>query len=130
MTQAFAIDRITKRPDYVRIAKGRRVARDTLVLQMARQPEGLTSDGPRVGFTCSKKVGNAVARNTTRRRLKEAARDVMSLNAKPGHDYVIIGRGAALEAPYDKLVKDLTKALERIHQPRRPRAPDSRKKDQ
>jgi ribonuclease P protein component len=67
----------------------------------------------RVGFTVSKKVGNAVKRNRARRRLREAARQVMLVHAKPGFDYVIIGRYATLERQFHGLLSDLETALEK-----------------
>ena len=124
------IARITVRRDYLRTAKGRRAARPTLVLQAIPQKAGL-SDTPRVGFTCSKKVGKAVQRNRARRRLTHAARDVMSQNAKPGFDYVVIGRSATVEADFADIVRDLESALRSVHKPirsnPRPTAQEARK---
>jgi ribonuclease P protein component len=69
----------------------------------------------RVGFTCSKKVGNAVERNRVRRRLKEVVRLSQAARMKPGHDYVLIGRRKALELPFDRMIEDFDRALRRIH---------------
>jgi ribonuclease P protein component len=68
----------------------------------------------RLGITASRKVGNAVARNRARRRLREAARLVLPTNAAPGHDYVLIGRAATLERPFGMLVADMQSALRRL----------------
>ena len=114
---ARTIARITVRRDYLRTAKGQRAARPTLVLQAIPQKPGL-HETPRIGFTCSKKVGKAVARNRARRRLTHAARDVMSQNARPGFDYVVIGRSATVEAAFDDIVRDLQSALKSVHTPR------------
>jgi hypothetical protein len=71
---------------------------------------------PRVGFTCSKKVGNAVARNRAKRRLRAAVDAAMPGRALPGWDYVLIGRHDATAArPMPELVADLIKALEVLH---------------
>ena len=71
----------------------------------------------RVGFTCSKKVGNAVTRNHAKRRLREAARLVLPDHGKPGWDYVLIGRHTSTaERPFDLLQSDLIHALQRVHQ--------------
>ncbi len=73
-------------------------------------------DGLRVGFTCSKKVGNAVARNRAKRRLREVARAVLPSAGRNGWDYVLIGRPQATAAlPFDQLLQDLARALDRVH---------------
>ncbi len=68
----------------------------------------------RVGFTVSRKVGNAVVRNRVRRRLKSVAAETFPLFARPDHDYVVIGRQAALNRPYDALRADLEQALRKL----------------
>ena len=68
----------------------------------------------RIGFTVSKKVGHAVARNRARRRLRAAAAEVMPRRAAPGTDYVLIGRKGTLTRPYALLIDDLETALERL----------------
>jgi ribonuclease P protein component len=72
-------------------------------------------NGARVGFTCTKKLGNAVTRNRIRRRLKEAARLAMPVLAKPDHDYVLIGRSAAETRGFEQLTKDIISALTKLH---------------
>lgn len=70
----------------------------------------------RIGFTCSKKVGNSVMRNRARRRLREIARIVLPALARPGWDYVLIGRpGATVERGFSDLESDLRAVMERIH---------------
>lgn len=68
----------------------------------------------RIGFTVSKKVGNAVARNRARRRLRAAVDRVMVGRVEPWTDYVLIGRVATIDRPFDALVTDLKTALDRI----------------
>ena len=70
----------------------------------------------RVGFTCSKKVGNAVARNRAKRRLREVARLILPTHGRAGWDYVLIGRhGATADRPFDELQGDLIYALKKLH---------------
>ncbi len=106
---------LTKRRDFQRAARGKRVAMNGFVLQMQTRPEG-EAEGIRIGYTCSKKVGNAVARNRAKRRLREIARAVLPQHGKSGHDYVLIGRhGATAELPFAQLLVDLEKALSILH---------------
>jgi ribonuclease P protein component len=68
-----------------------------------------------VGFTCSKKVGNAVARNRAKRRLREVARLDLARLAKAGYDYVLIGkRDATAMRDFDDLRADLAKAIAKM----------------
>ena len=82
-----------------------------------RRPNEPTGpEAVRVGFTCSKKVGNAVARNRAKRRLRAAAAEVVPRLGRPGWDYVLIGRAEVTAArPFPDLLRDLEKALARIH---------------
>lgn len=106
---------IKKRADFLKAARARRVAMPGFVLQ-ARKSD---TDAMRIGYTCSKKVGNAVARNRAKRRLREIAREVLPTHGKPGYDYVLIGRRLETAArPYHILLADLKKALHKIHAPR------------
>jgi len=98
----------------LRVAAARRKwAAPSLVLQAADQTPS-PADGLRVGFTCSKKVGNAVERNRARRRLRAAAEAVMAGEAAPNIDYVLIGRPETLRRPYALLLQDLRTALKRV----------------
>lgn len=72
--------------------------------------------GVRVGYTCSKKVGNAVARNRAKRRLREVARAVIAREGRDGWDYVLVGRPEATATlPFAQLLSDLSAALARLH---------------
>ena len=70
----------------------------------------------RVGFTVSKKVGNAVTRNRMKRRFRSLAREIIPTNGAPGSDHVMIGRQSGIERDFALLRQDLTKALQRVLQ--------------
>lgn len=84
------------------------------VLQTAPAPAELALPVVRVGFTVSRKVGNAVVRNRVRRRLREIARMVIPGQARPGLDYVLVGRQAALKRDFATLRDELVEALRRV----------------
>lgn len=116
---AAAVPRLKRRSEYLRIARnGRKWAMPGLVLQVGRGDvrDDATDQAAamRVGFTASRKVGNAVARNRVRRRLRAAAEEILPVHAKPGRDYVIIGRAATLRRPFHALLGDLENALKRV----------------
>lgn len=104
------INVIKIRADFLRAARAPRRAMPGFVLQIRDRADG--DPAIRMGFTCSKKVGNAVARNRAKRRLREIARMTLPAHGKPGHDYVLIGRaGHTAKLPFDTLLADLRKAL-------------------
>lgn len=104
---------LRQRADFLRAAAGRSKGTTGFHLQARRRDD----DGPmRVGFTCSKKVGNAVARNRAKRRLREAARLEMAAHGRAGWDYVLIGRRDVTAAlPFDQMRADLRRALAAVH---------------
>ena len=87
-----------------------------MVIQAAPVDNGSSYLYPRVGFTVSKRVGNAVKRNRARRRLKSIASDVLPREGFQAWDYVFIGRLVTLDRPYDLLLEDARTALRKIHQ--------------
>jgi len=111
------VERLKRRPEFLRVAGARRkwVAAGLILQADRRIPPGEgASDGLRVGFTVSRKVGNAVARNRARRRLRAAAALVLPRRAVPGHDYVIVGRAATLTRTFPGLMEDLEAGLRRL----------------
>ena len=115
--------RLKKRADFLRVAGLRRKwVVPGLLLQAAPIPEEHMSETAesivplrmRLGFTASRKVGNAVVRNRTKRRLKAAADLVMPGQAKPGFDYVLIGRRETAGRPFPLLLEDLRTALKHL----------------
>ncbi|MEL6838249.1 MAG: ribonuclease P protein component [Pseudomonadota bacterium] len=112
---SVCLDVLKKRADFVRASHGRRFGTTGIHLQARKRHDG-EAPGIRVGFTCSKKVGNAVARNRAKRRLREVARLVLPDYGHDGWDYVLIGRkDATATLPFEKLIKDLKRALQKVH---------------
>ena len=104
---------LTRRAQFLRAAKASRAAMPGFVLQGRDRADGDPRIG--IGFTASKKVGNAVARNRAKRRLRAIARDALPKQGQPGWDYVLIARaGTTAELPFDRLRTDLGQALNRL----------------
>lgn len=118
MTVAPDIQTIQLRRDFLKAAKARRSPSGFFLLQ-ARLRDGAEPPGLgtfRVGFTCSRKIGNAVVRNRARRRLRALAREVMPVHARPGWDYVLVARPQVTEtAPFDAMCSALIRSLTRLH---------------
>ena len=119
-SMAAGFGRLRQRADFLRIAaSGRKQVTPGLIVQTARTPPD-TGDtngnvAMRVGFTVTRRVGNAVVRNRARRRLRAVARDTLLDHGQPGHDYVLIGRQTTLTRSFGKLISDLKSALHRLH---------------
>ena len=106
------MERLRQRADFLAAASGIKVPATAFVLQARKR----TDDGPaRIGFTVSKKVGNSVERNRVRRRLREIVRHSDGNRMQSGHDYVLIGRRAALKVPFARIAEDFEGALRRLH---------------
>jgi ribonuclease P protein component len=106
------MERLRQRADFQAAATGTKVPAAAFVLQARKRAD----EGPvRCGFTVSKKVGNAVERNRVRRRLREVVRLSGSNRMRSGHDYVLIGRRAALNLPFTRITQDFEGALRRVH---------------
>lgn len=117
---------LKRRREFLSCAKGRRWAAKGLVLQARARPagEGTDAGAIRIGYTCSKKLGNAVARNRAKRRLRAIAAQQLPELGKEGWDYVLIGRpGSTIARSFPELLSDLDLALKRVHEPRRRQDP-------
>lgn len=112
------VETLKKRKHYLAAARARKWAAASIVVQGRQRGDEEDPGLVRVGFTTSKKVGNAVARNRARRRMRAVAAEVLPEEGRPGWDYVLIGRaGATAARPYDLLVGDLRTALSKLHDP-------------
>jgi len=106
------MQRMTRRQDFIAAAKGLSQAMPGFVLQLRLRDDNAA---PRVGFTCTKKLGNAVVRNRIKRRMREMARLSLSQIAKPSFDYVLVGRSAGQTRAFEILQSDLISAVDRLH---------------
>lgn len=108
------METLRKRRDFLKVATAGRAVRPGFVLQGRRK----APDEPqttRVGFTVTKKIGNAVTRNRLRRRLRAVARSIVPHGGRTGWDYVFIGRKQGLERPYALMLDDCKSALQALH---------------
>lgn len=113
-TIAPGLDMMRRRRDFVAASsKGVKIGGPLVALQM--NDRGAAEEAPRVGFTATKRVGNAVERSRMKRRLREAARQALGEAARPGCDYVLIARRAVLDTTFDRLLRDVAQAAKRAH---------------
>ncbi len=106
-------DRLKKRSQFLRVArKGHKVVSPGLIGQVLPEPGDVTV---RAGFTVTKKVGNSVVRNRTRRRLREALRLVVKEEGcSSSGDLVLIGRAATRKRPFLLLKHDVRRVLQAL----------------
>lgn len=114
-----AVSTLRKRPDFLRAARALRQSRPGFTLQARERGPDEAAEGVRVGYTCSKKVGNAVARNRAKRRLRALARDVFPACGRPGWDYVLIGRPEVTATRnFAEMRAELASAVDAVHSKR------------
>ena len=110
--------RLKVRSDFLRAANSGTKAVTPGVIVQARRHDAAEAErlpAIRIGFTASRRVGNAVIRNRVKRRLRAAADQVLAAHAAPGRDYVLIGRAATAERPFADLLRDLQTALKKLN---------------
>src|SRR5213080_3345482 len=104
------MDRLRQRVDFLAVANGARVNSPAFVLQS----RGRDDSGPiRIGFTVTKKNGNAPQRNRIRRRLRELGKRLDPVSLQPTHFYVLVGQRAALTRDFAAMLDDLRIAFTR-----------------
>ena len=113
----YPTETLRKRREFLAAARARHQAMPGFILQARKR--GTSEPGApliRIGFTASKKVGNAVARNRAKRRLRALAREILPASGTPGWDYVLIARARKTAIrPFKDLHRDLASALAKIH---------------
>lgn len=114
---AISMETLRNRPDFLRAASARRHGAGSFLLQARARGDAAAT--VRVGFTASKKIGNAVARNRAKRRLREVARKLLPLHGRAGWDYVLVARPEATIARlFADLLLDMENALRMVHKDR------------
>lgn len=106
---------IKKRPDFLHVTRnGYKIVKSGFILQAAQTKRFFDPPVYRIGYTASKKIGNAVCRNRAKRRLRALCFELLPLEAMTRYDYVIIARYSIIDMPYKRLYKDLKYALQEI----------------
>lgn len=109
--------RLLKRAEFLAVRSGEKRRGRLFLLEVLKRGDGLP---PRVGFTVTKKVGNAVVRNRIRRRLREAVRLHAAADMADGSDYVIVGREDLVTTPFAEIAAELSRRVRGKDQPQRP----------
>jgi ribonuclease P protein component len=109
--EAQRLVNLRKRADFLAANRGKRFPMPGFVLLVRQRDDG--DETIRVGFTVTKKIGNAVVRNRMKRRFRELARELLTAGGVPGADHVMIGREGGIERDFNLLRQDLAKALEK-----------------
>ena len=112
----IVLQRLKTRAEFLRVQKGRRHYMPGLTLELCPSPpNAMANSAVRVGFTASRKIGNAVARNRAKRRMRALAAEILPLSGRTACDYVLVARTATLTRPFAQLRLDLQSALAAAH---------------
>ncbi len=112
--ETIRLETLRHRPDFVKAAAARRQGTGSFLLQARARDDGQAF--ARIGYTASKKIGNAVARNRAKRRMRAAVQQVLVRLARPGWDYVLVARPlATIARPFPDLLADLRTAVLSVH---------------
>jgi len=107
----FRSGRLKKRPEFLYVAKnGQKWVSESVIIQVNKTDTGEV----RFGYTATKKIGNAVIRNRTKRRLRAAVCEILKSENLKSADIVLIGRNITPTVEWDKLVKDLRWCFKRL----------------
>jgi ribonuclease P protein component len=110
--EALRLVTLSKRADFLAANRGKRAPMPGFVLLV--RPRGDEDQTVRVGYTVTKKIGNAVVRNRMKRRFRALVRDTFPESAIPGADHVLIGRSSGIERDYASLSSELKRALAKL----------------
>lgn len=109
MHSIASLRRLVRRSEFLAANAGKRVPMPGFVLLVRAREDQDPAMG--VGFTVTKKIGNAVIRNRMKRRFRALAREILPESGVVGADHVLIGRAGGLERDYGLLGSELRKAL-------------------
>jgi len=103
---------LTARRDFLAANSGKRAPMPGFVLLVRARDDG--DPTMRVGYTVTKKIGNAVVRNRMKRRFRALAREVLPERGIAGADHVLIGRAGGVERDFAALRAEFAKALAKV----------------